>query len=169
MLINKKTGDIYLTGEITNHLEVDEVCDFILNYDSKINLMINSGGGSMGLAIQLINTIRAQPVTGIVLGRAFSAAASIALSCKDLIVSQGSALFFHGPQITTEEDHDGAANFGSYIDYLNNEGSYITGLLQPFLTVDEISFLNNCGEIYISGNDPTLNERIERHFNKKVN
>ncbi len=35
---------------------------------------------------------------------------------------------------------------------------------QPFLTDQELDLLANDGEIYIHADDPSLPERIERHF-----
>lgn len=169
MLINKERGRVYLTGQITNHIEIDEACDFILDHESKINLVVNSSGGSMGLAVQLINTIAAakkeKAIYCIVNGRAFSAAANIALSCAQLHLTPGSSLFFHGPQITTEEGQDSLVNFKNHIEYLSNAGNFLNNLCMPFLTKEEVNLINQGGEIYLAWNDQSLPERLKLHFN----
>lgn len=173
MLINEKTKTIYLTGMISDHGKVDEICDFIENEVEPIELIINSEGGHTQLALQIINTIilsKNHPTRKIysrISGKAYSAAADIALATCNMVMLPGSVLMFHTSSVTFDEQQE--CNLSNSIDYfksIRSVSNYLNALQEPFLSDKEIVSIICGKEVYILWNDPTLNNRIARHFRK---
>lgn len=174
MRINKEYGLIFLSGDIEDHDKVDELCEFIMTkkVDEEYKLMLNSSGGSVPLGIQLINTIRncCNPIIHCVIsGRAFSMAAEVALACDSLDVLPGSVLMFHGSLVILKEDEcDTLYAHQQYMSCLQKNQDYLSSLMQPFLTIEEIRRINLGDELYIHWDDPTLPDRIKRHFESEA-
>lgn len=92
---------VILSGEI-NHSSTGEVAKRLLSLQMQssnpINLIIDSGGGSMDAALRLcdlMTTIMTAPVRGIALGECGSAATFVMLYCKERIGTPYSRFLIH--------------------------------------------------------------------------
>ncbi len=92
---------VILSGEI-NHASTSEVGQRLISLqmqsNSPINLIIDSGGGSMDAALRLcdlMTTIMTAPVRGIALGECGSAATFVMLYCKERIGTPYSRFLIH--------------------------------------------------------------------------
>lgn len=92
---------VILSGEI-NHSSTGEVGQRLISLqmqsNSPINLIIDSGGGSMDAALclcDLMTTIMTAPVRGIALGKCGSAATFVMLYCKERVGTPYSRFLIH--------------------------------------------------------------------------
>ncbi len=92
---------VILSGEI-NHASTGEVGQRLISLqmqsDSPINLIIDSGGGSMDAALRLcdlMTTVLTAPVRGIALGECGSAATFVMLYCIERIGTPYSRFLIH--------------------------------------------------------------------------
>ncbi len=97
--MNRRT--IALSGKITDE-SINELSDRMLTLQMRssdpINLIINSGGGSMFAALRLcdlIDTVITAPVHGVALGACGSAATFVMLHCKKRLGTRHSRFLIH--------------------------------------------------------------------------
>jgi ATP-dependent protease ClpP protease subunit len=98
-MMNRRT--VILSGEI-NHSSTSEVRRRLImlqmQSDSPINLIIDSGGGSIDAALQLcdlMTTMLTAPVRGIAIGECGSAATFVMLHCNERIGTPYSRYLIH--------------------------------------------------------------------------
>ena len=92
---------VILSGEI-NHQSIDELGRRMMTLQARspdrINLIIDSGGGSLDAALRLcdlISTVMTAPVRGIALGACGSAATFVMLYCNERISTPYSRFLIH--------------------------------------------------------------------------
>jgi len=97
--MNRRT--VILSGEI-NHQSVGDVGQRLITLQARspdrINLVIDSGGGSMDAALRLcdlMSTVMTAPVRGIALGACGSAATFVMLYCNERISTPYSRFLIH--------------------------------------------------------------------------
>jgi ATP-dependent Clp protease, protease subunit len=92
---------VILTGDI-NHQSIGEVAQRLITLQARspdrINLIIDSGGGSMDAALRLcdlMSTVMTAPVRGIALGSCGSAATFVMLYCNERISTPYTRFLIH--------------------------------------------------------------------------
>lgn len=144
----KTRYDIYLTGEITDgYFEVLN-CLRQAATDDEIHMFINSEGGSLDTALQIINAIDQTPARLVTYidSRAHSAAALIFLQGQECHVSKNSTMCCH---FWSGGAKGRAADVKTYIDFYSNATKKMfRGYLEGFIKEEEFVDLFNGKDFY---------------------
>ncbi len=132
-----------------------------------ITIHLTSPGGSVLVADRIRGILQSSPAHSIVYvhEEAGSAAATIALSGRDLVITPGSYLFFHDFSYGVENEHN---RLLKTVEVTHDCENYkVHEQYTPFLTKKEIAGLQEGKEVYIKWDDPTLLSRTKKHFLKR--
>lgn len=163
--VNGDYMEIYLTDAIKEPMMYCEVFYEIKTAKSgcTIKLIINSGGGIVSTATMLEDALRETKAKTIahVTGCAASAATTIALTCDELTMSDGSEFMVHNYSHGT---HGTGAQVKEYVDFVDRESAKGTRkIYEGFLTPEEIELIiNHDKEIWLN-----KDETIARWNNRK--
>ncbi len=104
--------------------EVAEALDAVDGEITRIELRVNSGGGSVWDGLAILNTLRSHdaPVTAIVDGIAASAASFIAVACDDVVMMPNSRMMIHDAMGLCIGQ---AADMRAYADFLDDSSDGI--------------------------------------------
>lgn len=153
-------------GSIDNYADYHELMEVLetASANDSIILEIGSPGGDFDIASLIIRAVqnsKADVFAEIVLP-SDSMAALLAVCCVDLRMNEGTYLMFHA----YSTGFNGKAD--EFIQYANHNHRQSKRMMDkwssPFLTQEEIESLWQGKDIYIHDDDPTLQERIKRHF-----
>jgi ATP-dependent protease ClpP protease subunit len=127
-------------------------------------MYIDSVGGTSFIGLQISNAMKycSGMITCEITGDCSSAATFIALSGNELILNKSTLLYFHNYSKQVEDSGLALKRYIEYTDRLMK--SMFENIYKPFLSQEEIDYLRNDGEIYICEDDPSLEERMQRHF-----
>ena len=96
---NGRDIDVYITAEIVNPIEYNELCHLLRNANSKevIRLHINTPGGRLDSATMIIDAINSSEayIIGVLSGSVASAGTMIALACDELECSSYLEFMIH--------------------------------------------------------------------------
>ena len=95
----QNTHHIHIKGEITEPENYVDLLNFLYTVPSndEVNLHINSGGGNVDTANEIISAIQVCPavVNGHIHGYCASAATGILLACHNYVVGEGATFMIH--------------------------------------------------------------------------
>lgn len=158
--------NVYIHGELQNARNYIELLNILDGSPAKgaILIFIDSLGGNSLIGLQISNAILSSIniVSCEIIGSCSSAATLIALSGSELIMKPDTCMYFHN---YSKEVHESGAALKKYVEHTDKVmKSMFERIYQPFLTQEEVDHLRNDGEIYICADDPTLEDRMKRHF-----
>jgi ATP-dependent protease ClpP protease subunit len=156
---------VYLCCEISD--EVQDYVDLFQTFETAqegdiIHLYINSGGGAVATASQILSNIQRTEakVIGYAEGDVYSSAAMIFLACDDWVISDYYAVFLFHPYSggSTGNAQEWADHFKFFIPHLNK--LYKTTHI-PVLTEEEVNAILENGRNFIFDKEEML-PRLER-------
>ena len=158
---------IYLSNSIENEsLEYFELLKLLneAHPTDQLYLHLANFGGACHTGMMLAHAIRNCAATAIVIVEApcYSMGAIIALSGLALVMRPGTFLMFHN--YSTVESGKGGEVKAAVTEYSRHFVASIKYFCTPFLTTKEIKTLQKDEDIYIHADDPTLPNRLTRHF-----
>lgn len=167
---------IYISNTIQGINEYQQVIMYInsLQHVPRVKLYLNGYGGSVVGVIALINTIQASPskFDVIVYGDVYSAHALLALAGDTLTIDNPNTLFlFHTAAVSnsngdtlplkeacvalkgkSDRGHDAELKCRIYMTAIDKQfNSYLSNLVYPYLTKQEIRLINNGFDLTITG------------------
>ncbi len=137
----------------------------IPNSITSVRVLLGSLGGCCETAFAIVHAIQTcrVPVHIIVLRASYSMGAIIALSGASLTIAPGAFLMFHN----YSQSHVSGKGL-EFVDGANHWHKHwikeYERLCHPFLTKAELKRLTTDRDLYIDYDDPTLVDRIDRHF-----
>jgi ATP-dependent protease ClpP protease subunit len=170
LLVEPNEGKKY-TISIWDNLENYEDYEKLLESMSKISkkdtvkLYVSTPGGRCDIGFMLIDRIRELECMVDVVAPypTYSMGAIMALCGNSLEISPGSYLMFH--------DYSGGGGRQKGNETLKSTEAYcevfnyrFNSICQPFLTKKECEDVLQGKDLYIKWNDPSLKDRIKRHF-----
>ena len=170
LLIEPNEGKKY-TISIWDSLENYEDYDKLLEALSKITkkdsikLFVSTPGGRCDIGFMLIDRIlglRGSKLDVIIPYPTYSMGALMALAGNSLTISPGAFIMFH--DFSTGSRSKGNELFKSTEAYCEIFSHRFNSICQPFLSKKECQDVLQGKDLYIKWNDPTLTERIKRHF-----
>ena len=147
--------EFYLNGEVESSDEYIEWFDIIRNCSQTdvVKIYINSHGGDLFTAIQLMNVLRETQATVVVAveGACMSAATMIFLTADQFIIADHTMFMFH--------NYSGMAGGkgGEIFEQIKHERAWseklLTDVYEDFLTTDEIQSMLNNRDIWMDGDE----------------
>jgi len=162
---------IEIRDSIESYEDYYDVFEFLptLKASDMLTINIDCPGGRCDVGFALIKAISSVPciIKCVVTAPTYSMGAMLAICGDHLVMEEDSYLMFHDFVL-----HDfGSGMSGKGGDtalYVNNYREVFikrfNKLCTPFLTKKESANMFKGKDIYIHDNDPTLQERIKRHF-----
>jgi len=154
-----------LLGPLENFTDYD---DLIVDLDAAterdvIDLVINSPGGDCGVGQMIIRAIQRSRalVRAVVVYPSYSMASIISLACDDLVIEPGAFLMFHNYSTVIHGKGDEIKQMAANVDL---SLVAMMDVCKPFLTPKEIKMLEHDKDVYITSDDPTLEQRIKKHY-----
>jgi ATP-dependent protease ClpP protease subunit len=155
-----------IVGEIGDAHYYEDFCQccYTATDTDQIIIRLNSPGGDCSTGQGIITAIKncKASVTTMVVAPCYSMASLIALAGDNMVMYQGAFLHFHNYS---------AAHYGKgreVMDMADNIDKWLgeqqAAICYPFLTKQEIKKLMNDGDVFIHHGDPTLQDRVNRHF-----
>lgn len=158
--------DIYLRGTIECFEDYDTLVkelDKVTENDSVV-VHLNCPGGDCSVGFFLIDQLMCLPcpVHMVVEYPTYSMGAIIALCGDKLTIEPDSYIMFH--DYSSGQRGKGEETYQHNVNYRRVFKDRFTRLCKPFLSQSEINRMFKCEDIYIHHDDPSLKERIKRHF-----
>ncbi len=131
---------------------------------TEVNLYLANYGGYLDGGMPLFQAFKDLnvPVHVHVIGDCYSMGAILALCGTTLTFKPGTTLMFHN--YSGGHSGKGKELLDATQEGYNNIWKAFAPLLQPFLTKVEIEKLQRDGDVYVHSWDPTLKNRLKRHF-----
>ena len=162
--------DIYIRGTIKKFEDYDDLVTELANIDEKDSVVVhlNCPGGDCAIGFFLIDQLinLPCPVHMVVEYPTYSMGAIIALCGNKLTIRKGSYIMFHDYSGGT--DGKGEESYLYTTNYRKVFKERFTLLCKPFLTQFEINKMFKGEDLYIHYDDPSLSDRIKRHFKPTV-
>lgn len=161
-----KQIDVYIRGTIEEFEDYDDLVKELSKATENdfVVVHLNTPGGDCSIGFFIIDQIMQVPcpVHVVVEYPTYSMGAIMAMCGDDLTIEQDSYIMFHdysgGSRGKGEET---AAYINNYRKVFKDK---FTRLCKPFLTQSEVNKMFKGEDIYIHHDDPSLKERIARHF-----
>lgn len=158
--------EVYLEQEITGAINYAGLCNLLRLAErlDTFNFYLANYGGSCHSLINLISAVFDSKANTVmhVTAPCYSAAATLALCGTGISFCKHSFLMFHNYSSIAH----GKGN--ELLDHVKNTDKwikdYMRKLHQPFLTKEECLKIEDDKDIYVSWDDKTLKQRIERHW-----
>lgn len=158
---NGREIDVYITAEIVNPIEYNELCHLLRNATSKetIRLHINTPGGRLDSATMIIDAIAASDayVIGVLSGNVASAGTMIALACDELECSSYLEFMIHYFSGGTGGKGNEIKAHSNFID--KHMPMIFKKMYAGFLTNKEIEDMIEGKDIWLNGDE--VLERFE--------
>lgn len=157
---------IFITEDIVepSHYRMATNALFEAGLDDEVEIILNTGGGSLDTTLQIISAIRAcsAPVTAVCMGSVESAGTMIMLACDYYTIHPFTTFMFHSPY--TDLSGDSCA----IRQRLEFDTEYYHKLFQSiyegFMDEDEIcAILDTTGEVWMT------DEEVEDRLNNRDN
>lgn len=162
----RKELDIYIRGSIERFEDYDDLVTELATTDEKDSVVvhINCPGGDCAVGSFLIDQLQALkcPVHMVVEYPTHSMGAIIALCGDKLTIEKGAYIMFH--DYSGGLMGKGEENYLYSINYRKSFKERFTELCKPFLNQIEINKMFKGEDLYIHHDDPTLKQRLDRHF-----
>lgn len=165
------THHIHIKGEITESDNYTDLIDFLYTVcpDDEVNIHINSEGGNLDTANEIVAAIQScqATVNGHVNGFCASAATGILLACHNYIVGTGAIFMIH---CLSAYNHGKLPEMMSYGDFLKKQGlSMLEEWYEGFLSQDEIKKVYGGKDIWLNSDElrERLIKRTEYHQKKQ--
>ena len=157
---------IEIRDSIESYEDYYDVFKFLptLKASDNLTIAIDCPGGRCDVGFALIKAISVVPciIKCVVTAPSYSMGALLAMCGDHLVLEEDSYIMFH------DFSSGMSGKGGDMALYLNNYREVFikrfNKLCTPFLTKKESANMFNGKDIYIHDNDPTLQERIKRHF-----
>lgn len=158
---NGREIDVYITAEIVNPIEYNELCHLLRNATSKetIRLHINTPGGRLDSATMIIDAIAVSDayVIGVLSGNVSSAGTMIALACDELECSSYLEFMIHYFSGGTGGKGNEIKAHSNFID--KHMPMIFKKMYAGFLTNKEIEDMIEGKDIWLNGDE--VLERFE--------
>lgn len=161
-----KTVDIYIRGEIEEFEDYDELVKELssLKKDDSLVVHLNTPGGDCSVGFFLVDQFLNLecPVHMVVDYPTYSMGSILALCGDELTINPDSYIMFH--DYSGGSKGKGEETYQYSVNYRKMFKDRFTRLCKPFLSQNEINNMFKGEDIYIHHDDPSLKERIKRHF-----
>ena len=158
---NGREIDVYITAEIVNPIEYNELCHLLRNATSKetIRLHINTPGGRLDSTTMIIDAISASDayIIGVLSGNVASAGTMIALACDELECSSYLEFMIHYFSGGTGGKGNEIKAHSNFID--KHMPMIFKKMYAGFLTNKEIEDMIEGKDIWLNGDE--VLERFE--------
>ncbi len=157
---------IYLSESVESNHGYARLCHFLRTTSPEDNVImyLSNHGGSCASGYQLINAVRQSPgqVHMMVDAPCYSMGALLAVAGDSLHMNPNTLLMFHnysgGSGGKGREMLDLALQHDVWLQ------SAVKNTAYPFLSKKELSDIAADKDVYVHWDDPTLNDRVKRHF-----
>jgi len=161
-----RNATIEIKGAIENFEDYDPIFKLLPTLEEKDSLIVklNTPGGCCSVGMELIDAIVAVPcnVHCIVTYPTYSMGALLALCGNQLTIADNSYIMFHD---FSSGMRGKGGDMKLYIDnYREVFIKRFNKLCTPFLSKKESADMFNGKDIYIHDTDPSLPDRMKRHF-----
>lgn len=158
---NGREIDVYITAEIVNPIEYNELCHLLRNANSRevVRLHINTPGGRLDSATMIIDAISASDayIIGVLSGNVASAGTMIALACDELECSSYLEFMIHYFSGGTGGKGNEIKAHSNFID--KHMPMIFKKMYAGFLTNKEIEDMIEGKDIWLNGDE--VLERFE--------
>lgn len=155
------TIDIYLTDEIIDPSEYNEACASLVSAaeDTNINIYLNTPGGMLDTAYQLVNAITDSKanITAILTGTVASAGTIIALACPRIVAKPHSTFMIHNYSMSSFGKGNELKQRQDYMNKHNVEA--FNTFYKGFLTPKELKDMIEGKDFWLS--DKEVIKRLE--------
>ena len=165
---------IEIRDSIESYEDYYDVLKFLptLKASDNLTIAIDCPGGRCDVGFALIKAISSVPciIKCVVTAPSYSIGALLAMCGDHLVLEEDSYIMFHdfSSGMSGKGEGEGGGGGGDMALYLNNYRAVFikrfNKLCMPFLSKKESAAMFNGKDIYIHDNDPTLQDRIKRHF-----
>ncbi len=169
---------IFIDDEISDPKHYRKVILSLMNCDENDSVMflINSIGGDMFTLRSIVETARMVGVktTGVIMGKCYSAASMLALSCNNIIVYPSAEMMIHTAQMVSGGS---AGNFKRGVNFaVKSVESYLDEVYFGFLTAEELEKVKNDQEIHLDaaqistriGKMKKMRQKIEKDVKREL-
>lgn len=158
--------DIYLDDDISDSSNYSDICNLLrtIKKTDFVDVYLSNFGGSCHGCVSLINAVEDCKafVAMYVTAPCYSAGATLAIAGDGLWMYPNTFLMFHNySAISMGKGHELELDTKHTKKWIHG---YFDDIHRPFLTKPECRRITEDKDLYIHVDDPTVEKRMERHF-----